>query len=666
MRPDNTMITSAYPRLFAPVTIGTMTLKNRVVMAPMESKLANDDGSVSDRSIAYYTARAEGGVGMVTVEFTCVDTTDGYGTLLPQYRLDAPEFIEGHAKLVRSLHASGSKACVQLSHAGRQAVEKNIGRQPVAPSAVFLRLTQTMPRALEPFEIERIIAAYASAAARACEAGYDAIMLHGAHGYLLTQFLSPFLNRREDEWGGDEARRMKFPLAVIRAVKAVIGDRPLLYRMSVDEFMPDGLTIADSERIVPHLVEAGVDAFDISIGTLDRHDLLVEDMSISEGWRLPMARRIRAASGVPVICAGVIRKPEMADQAIADGDIDVVSLGRALLADPEWPNKARAGRAAEIVPCTSCNWCISNIRTRGRVGCAENPRCGSETEPEIEAATPGARAVVVGAGPGGVAAALYLSEAGYAVDLYEARAFVGGGLVASATPPFKEKLFWYRDYLARRLSGSDVELHLGETASPDTIAALNPDALIIAAGAAPRRMEIDGFDRPSVGFALNLLMGDETLDNLDRERAVVVYGGGETGCETAEFVTATGRSAILVTRSGRDQLARDAEVRYRFNLLKRLANNPLLTIVDESRISRIDEDAVELTASDGSVTVRTCSRVLIGQGFDVNNRLRDALIAKGLSPIVIGDAREVGRIGDAVHAAYQAVRAMTQTPLIAA
>lgn len=655
-RPDD-----AYPRLFSPFAIGSMTLKNRVVMAPMESKLVNDDGSVSDRSIAYYAARARGGAAMVTVEFTCVDATDGYGTLLPQYRLDAPEFVEGHARLVRALHAEGARACVQLSHAGRQAVEKNIGRQPVAPSAVYLPLTQTMPRALEPFEIERIIAAYASAAARACQAGYDAVMLHGAHGYLLTQFLSPFLNRRDDEWGGDEDRRLRFPLAVIRAVKAVIGDRPLLYRMSVDEFMDGGLTLEQSERIVPHLVEAGVQAFDISIGTLDRHDMLVEDMSIAEGWRLPMARRIRQASGVPVICAGVIRRPEMAEQAIVDGDIDVVSLGRALLADPEWPNKARLGLAADIVPCTSCNWCIGNIRTRGRVGCAENPRCGSESEPEIQPARTGARAVVVGAGPGGAAAALYLSEAGFAVDLFETRGFVGGGLVASATPPFKDKLFWYRDHLAQRLSSSPVSLHLDRRVSASEIAASRPDAVIIAAGAVPRRMEIPGFDHPSVGFAVNLLMGDESLDDLPLETPVVVYGGGETGCESAEFVTATGRPVILVTRSRRDQLARDAEVRYRFNLLKRLADNPLLTIVDECRISLIDDDGVQLTASDGTSRRQACSRVFMAQGFTTDTALHDALVRQGLSPIVIGDARQVGRIGDAVHGAYQAVDALTRT-----
>lgn len=652
----------AFPRLFAPVAIGSLTLKNRVMMAPMESKLANDDGSVSERSIAYYAARAKGGAAMVTVEFTCVDATDGYGTLLPQYRLDAPEFIDGHARLVRALHDAGAKACIQLSHAGRQAVEKNIGRQPVAPSAVYLPLTQTMPRALETFEIERIIAAYASAAARACEAGYDAIMLHGAHGYLLTQFLSPFLNRRNDEWGGDEARRLRFPLAVIRAVKAVIGDRPLLYRMSVDEFMEGGLTIRDSERIVPHLVEAGVQAFDISIGTLDRHDMLVEDMSIAEGWRLPMARRIRQAAGVPVICAGVIRQPQMAEQAVIDGDIDIVSLGRALLADPEWPNKAQQGRVADIVPCTSCNWCIGNIRTRGRVGCAENPRCGSESDPEIQAAPLGSRAVVVGAGPGGAAAALYLEEAGFTVDMFEARDFVGGGLVASAAPPFKDKLFWYRDHLAQRLSRSAVRLHLGQRASASEIAASRPDAVIIASGAVPRRMEIAGFGHASVGFAVNLLMGDEALDDLPRQTPVVIYGGGETGCETAEFVTATGLPAILVTRSRRDQLARDAEVRYRFNLLKRLADNPLLTIVDESRITGIDDDGVELTAHDGTARRQPCSRVFMAQGFTIDTRVRDALIGEGLSPIIIGDAREVGRIGDAVHAAYQAVDAITRPP----
>lgn len=647
----------AFPHLFSPFSIGPLQLKNRVVMAPMESKLANADGSVSERSVAYYTARARGGAALVNVEFTCVDATDGYGTLLPQYRLDGDEFIAGHRTLVDALHAAGAKACVQLSHAGRQAVEKNIGRQPVAPSAVYLALTQTTPRVLEEHEIWRIIRAYASAARRALAAGYDAVMLHGAHGYLLTQFLSPFLNRRDDAWGGDFERRLRFPLEVIAAVKAELGETPLLYRMSVDEFMDGGLTIADSERITPRLAAAGVQAFDISIGTLDRHDLLVEDMSIPEGWRLPMARRIRVAAGVPVICAGVIRQPDMAERAIAEGDTDVISLGRALLADPEWPLKAEAGRVDDIVPCTSCNWCIANVRARGRVGCAENPRCGDEIDPPLSTAGAGRRAIVVGAGPGGMAAALYFDEAGFETTLYERRDFVGGGLIASATPPFKGKLFWYRDYLHRRLARSGVMLKLADELDANALAELQPEAVIIARGAAPKRMDFDGADRANVGFAIDLLMGDLRIDALP-PGPLLVYGGGETGCETAEFLAAQGRRVALVTRSLATQLARAAEVRYRVNLLKRMHANPLITIHEERTLEALDDTGATLAGAAGERIDVPAAFVLIAQGFVPSAGFEDQLRQRGIAFSVIGDANAVGRIGDAVNGAYHAVRAL--------
>ncbi|ARR56695.1 NADH:flavin oxidoreductase [Rhizorhabdus wittichii DC-6] len=651
-----------FPHLFAPFAIRDLRLKNRIVMAPMESHLGNADGSVSKEAIAYYRERALGGVGMVVVEYTCVDGQEGFSSMAPQLRLDSPFYRSGHGKLAAAIQSGGARACVQLSHAGRQSRESVLGRQPVAPSAVPLTslYLNAVPRALEADEIARIVRRYADAAALAVQCGYDAVMLHGAHGYLLQQFLSPLVNRRDDEWGGDFERRLRFPLEVVKAVRAAIGNMPLLYRLSVSDFIEGGLTIEDGERIAPHLCEAGVDAIDISCGSLDRVDVIVEPMSIKEGWRLPMARRIRAATGKPVICAGVIRRPEMAEAAVAAGDADMISLGRALLADPLWPNKARMGRADDIRPCTSCNWCIKETGSNRGVSCAENPRCGHETDPPIDTFGRGRRAVVVGAGPGGIAAALLLDQAGFAVTLFEKRRTAGGNLITSATPPNKEKLFWYHDFLQRRLAASGVDLRLGTEATMETVDAERPDVVVVAGGSRLAPLELGGSGGLPVHPAFALLLGDVELPPSSPERPILIYGGGETGTETAEHLAGQGHHVLLATRSDAAMLARNAEPLYRIHLLQRLRANAAITVADHSLLTAIEGDHV-LLESRGETRRQPAAAVLLAHGLVPDTALAEALRDLPVPVVPIGDAVRVGRIGEAVRDAYRCVQDLRRT-----
>ena len=654
---------TSYPTLFSPIDIGTMRLKNRIVMAPMESHMGNADGSVSRESIAYYRERALGGVGMVIVEFTCVDGQDGFSGMAPQLRLDTPFYRASHAKLASAIKLAGAKACVQLSHAGRQSHPDVIGRQPVAPSAAPLRHypRAAVPRPLEAHEIQRIIDSYARAAGLAISAGYDAVMLHGAHGYLLSQFLSPLANLRDDAWGGDLERRMRFPLEVVTAVRGAIGDKPLLYRMTVSDFLDGGTTVEDSERVAPRLCEAGVDAIDISCGSLDRVDVIMEPMSIPEGVRLPMARRIRAATGKPVLCAGVMRHPDKAEAAILDGDIDVVSLGRALLADPFWPAKAKAGRADDIRPCTSCNWCIMELGANRSVGCAENPRTGHETDPPIERFGVGRRAVVVGAGPGGMAAALLLDQAGFAVDLYEKRGSLGGNLITSATPPGKDKLFWYHGYLQRRLAASGVRAHLNAEVDAEAVLAGEPDAVIVAAGARLALLELGGPGGLPVSPAYAVLLGDFAPARGTAERPVVIFGGGETGAETADFLAEQGHRVLLVTRSAAERIARNAEPLYRQHVLARLKANPAIEILDYTRVTAVAADSLTLVGTDGAPRQQAASCLLLAHGLAPNDSLVDALAGRGPAVVAIGDSHRVARIGEAVNDAYRAVQGLARS-----
>nr|WP_255543022.1 FAD-dependent oxidoreductase [Azospirillum sp. INR13] len=364
---------------------------------------------------------------------------------------------------------------------------------------------------------------------------------------------------------------------------------------------------------------------------------------------------------------GVIRQPEVAEQAVADGSADFVALGRALLADPQWPEKARRGAVADIRPCTSCNWCVDQLLAHKRLGCAENPRTGRETEPEILRSGAGRPAAVVGGGPGGMAAALLLQDAGFRVTLFEKADRLGIGLVASATPPGKDKFFWYRDYLVRRLEASGVEVRLGCEAGADDILALRPALAVVATGAANRTLAVAGSRSVPVGFAHDLLTGQEPLanglgaDGPGADGPVVIVGSGETGCECAEYVAGSGRDVVLVSRSPERRLARRAQYVYRRQLIARLEGNPRIHIETGMELAAVGGGEAVLRDRAGADHRRPASQVLLALGRVPENGLAAALGAAGVPTHVIGDSREVGRIGDAVHDAYAAVRAATET-----
>lgn len=657
---------SSFPNLFSPLRLGNLTLPNRIVMAPMSTQLGDEEGHVTPRQIAFYKARAEGGVGMIIVEFCCVHRATGRSEHR-QLSLDTPAHLDGHRRLVEVITQAGAVACLQLQHGGsgvpRALVEGGIA---IGPSDVISRRdpSKLTARAMTEAQIEHLIECFGRTAELGVQAGYQAFELHGAHGYLLTQFLSPLTNHRQDAWGGDEAGRLRLSQRVIARVKQAIGERPLSYRLSADEFSPEGLGIADMERITPQLVAAGLDLVHVSMGTgYTGMDKVIEPMSAPEGWRLPYARRIRAAIDVPVISVGQIRWPSTAEAAIADGDTDLIALGRPLLADPHWASKALRGEVERIRPCTSCNYCVtSHAGAHGVIGCAENPRTGQELDPALDAGNQrGARAVVVGGGPGGMATALMLDQAGYRTELFEARETLGGGLIASAAPPFKEKLQWYQHYLERQLAASNVEVRLHQRADLPTLLAPRPAIVILAMGGRASSLDIPGIDGARVFDAYELLMGTVDWQPSPLGLPVLIYGGGETGCESAEYLAERGFEVVLVSRSPVGQLARAAEAIYRGVLLMRLSSNPRVRIVDGTHILAIsgsDSVTVSLGAEDGRLWSLSCDRVLIAQGRRPDTELAQALRGAGVPFVAIGDAHRGGRIGDAVHGGYAAVKAL--------
>jgi 2,4-dienoyl-CoA reductase-like NADH-dependent reductase (Old Yellow Enzyme family) len=692
-----------YPHLFQPLKLRNLVIPNRTVMPPMSTQLGTPGGLVTPAQIAFYRARAKGGTGMIIVEFCCVHRASGQSEP-NQLALEDESHVEGHRRLVRAIRDGGAVACLQLQHGGG-AARRSLLQVPEAwgPSAVVSPKNpqQLLTRAMTHADIEFMIECFGRSAELGVKAGYQAVELHGAHGYLLTQFLSPRFNQREDAWGGSESNRMEFPRRVIARVRKAIGNRPLILRISADEFTPTGLTLADMERITPQLVSAGVDALHVSLGIgPDSFNKVLEPMSAPEGWRLPYARRIRAVNRVPVIAVGQIRMPHTAEQALANGDADLIALGRTLLADPDWANKARAGRDADIIPCTSCNFCVSNGFQERSIACANNPRSGRETQlparlKRSHLKQGQQRAVVVGGGPGGMAAALLLDQAGFQTQLVEARATLGGGLIASAAPPHKELIRRYQHYLQRQLASSRVSISLNTPVSAAELLAAPPDVVIVATGAGspilppelqpPPAHTLAGNpalpdssvlpDGPALLDAYALLMGDPvTLPALDAG-PLLVYGGGETGCETAEYLLARGYSVILVSRSGKSQLARSAEMIYRGDLLQRLLSMassaaktdaaagaltetaPTLTLLTDTRVSDYSNGSASFHhLKTGAEHRCPVAAMVLAQGRQTDTTLTTALQAAGIHCITIGDARQGGRIGDAVQDAWNSVQ----------
>jgi 2,4-dienoyl-CoA reductase (NADPH2) len=656
-----------YPKLFSPFKLRNLTIPNRVVMAPMSSQLGDERGHVTPRQIAYYRARAAGGTGMIIVEFCCVHRATGMSENR-QLSLETLVEADSHRALVQAIREQGAIACLQLQHGGPGAKRKYLSDGiPAGPMDIFSRQDpdKRVVRSLSHAEIEHLVECFGRSAKLGVEAGYQAVELHGAHGYLLTCFLSPLTNQRDDAWGGDEERRLHFLRRIIARVRTEIGDRPLIFRLSADEFSKRGLSIEDMERITPKLIAAGVDALHVSIGLgSTSFDKVLEPMSMPEGWRLPYSRRLRAATGAPVITVGQIRWPAVAEQALIDGDADLIALGRPLLADPEWTNKARNGRENELRPCTSCNFCVASGFRDEPISCAENPRTGRELDRALDAGgLRGRNAIVVGAGPGGVTAALMLSEAGFATSLYESRSTIGGGLIASAAPPFKDKLHWYRRYLEQSLAASKVQLNIGRSACAKDCVDAAPAIVVLATGSQARALDIDGMSSPMVHDAYSLLMGDGNALPAPSADSAVVYGGGETGCETAEYLAERGYCVVLITRSRADQLARSAEPIYRSVLLKRLAANTAIRIIEQTRIERVTISGVQLRNADDQSVELSTDCVLIAQGREPNAGLARELASADVHVIAIGDARLGGRIGDAVRDAYLAVRGLVDTSL---
>ncbi|MBC7323316.1 MAG: FAD-dependent oxidoreductase [Acetomicrobium sp.] len=633
-----------YKNLFSEGKIGNLNVRNRIVMPPMGTNFANADGSVSQVLIDYYKERACGGVGLIITEIVCVDSPVGKA-ITNQLCLDDDKYIGGFSDLAEAVHLEGAKIFVQLHHAGRQTTPNITGGiQPVCPSATHEGFLNVTPRELSNEEIEDLVQKFVSAAVRAKMAGIDGVELHGAHGYLIGQFMSPHINKRTDKWGGSTERRMRFPLEIIKGIRQSLGPNfPICFRFNADDFVEDGITLDEAKIIAKILEDAGVNILSVSVGIYETMPKLLEPFHFEEGWRVYTAEAIKKVVNIPVISVGVIRNPEFAEAVIAEGKADFVAIGRGLIADPEWPKKAYEGRDEEIRKCISCNTCIGlKVFAGQKMRCAVNPKVGYEWKyqclPSVSARK---KVVVVGGGPAGTYAAITAAWRGHEVTLFEKEDKIGGQLNLSSLPPGKDKINWFTEWLEGELKRTNATVRLGECATADKLFELKPDIVIVATGAEPIVPNIPGIDRALLSW--DVLRGKA---NIPSGEDVVIVGGGLVGCETANYLLGKGCNVTIIEML--DDIALDMEPIERFDLLTLFASKGVKALT-KSLVTNITPDSIEMV----DVTSRQIKQIpakhvvlAVGQK-PVGCELARDLSDKGIPVITVGDARSVGKIVDA-------------------
>jgi 2,4-dienoyl-CoA reductase-like NADH-dependent reductase (Old Yellow Enzyme family)/thioredoxin reductase len=602
-------------------------------MAPMEKNLALPTGAVTQRYVDYCEARAAGGAALIRLESMYVHPAGKNHR--HQLGIHDDDLVPGYRRLIAACHRHGAFVGAQLQFGGRETSSAITGTQPVAPSAVpCTALTGgDVPRPLTPGEIGALVEAFAAAARRALAAGFDAVEIHGAHGYLVGQFLSPYANRRDDEYGGDFERRLRFPLEVVAAVRAVLCDRaPVLYRISADEHVPGGLTLEDACRVAARLEAAGIDLLDVSAGIYESAPWIVQPMEMPPGCLVPLAREMRRHVRIPVGVAGRINDASIAERVLEAGDADFVTLGRALHADPEMPRKSAEGREAEICVCVGCLTCSDLLGRNEPVLCLANTQTGRERQYAIRRAPRSQRIVVVGAGPAGLEAARVLARRGHAVTVLERAGEPGGQLLLARLVPGRADLAGLAAYLAEAASRAGALIHLGVEATVEGIARWQPDAVVVATGARPGVPTVPGIEQSAAVDAFTVLGRAAGA-----ARRALVLGGGMLGVGLAHVLAERGSEVIVVEPGA--ELAGELGVRPRWQHVADLRARPNVTVLLHATVEELYPDGALVRRAGEDLKLRNLDLVVPTRPMLPVSELADALAALPGGPAVfdIGD-----------------------------
>lgn len=633
-----------YKNLSEKGNIGRLELKNRTVMTAMGVSLASSSGEANDDIIRYYEERAKGGCGLIITEVTRIDDETGVGTS-HQLSVTQAKNIPGLQRLVDTVHKYGTKIFFQLHHPGRQTSSALLdGRQIVAPSPVMCKMMQEMPRELSTSECESLRDAFIRGAVFTKIAGADGVELHAAHGYLLNEFLSPYTNQRTDQYGGNEENRLRILKEIIFGIRNACGPNfPISVRLSADEFVEGGIGLEDTIQIALKLESYGIDVINISTGIYESMNTIVEPGSYAQGWKKHYAKAIKEQVSIPVIAVNNIKEPSVAESLLEENICDFIGLGRSLLADPEWVNKALTGHAEEIRKCIGCLYCFEGLGQGKHIACSVNARLGREREFDGFKKDGEQKVVaVVGGGPSGMEAARVLSERDYKVVLFEQKEKLGGTLNIADKPLLKEKITRFTDSMVAELKRNHVDIRLGIENVLHEVKKLNPVGVFLASGASPIvPRSIPGITKSNVVKAEDILNGVVKISG-----HAAVIGSGMTGCETAEFLADAGCKVTLVEMQS--QIGPGIYPPALMDLMGRfLTYNP--EILTNHRLDEVTETGIRLTETTSNTSFeKPVDYIVLALGVAPNKSITDDFESTFENVHVIGDASKAGKILHAI------------------
>ena len=656
-----------YQKLFTPVKIGSVTIKNRFAMAPMGPLgLADAQGGFNQRGIDYYTERAKGGTGLIITGVTFSDCKVETQSMpnCPNSTYNPVHFIRTSREMTERVHAYGSKIFLMMSAGfGRVTIPTNLGEfPPVAPSAIPHRWLDKICRPLTAEEIRSIVKSFGDGAYNAKRGGFDGVEIHAVHeGYLLDQFAISMFNQRTDEYGGSLENRLRFAKEIVEEIKSRCGeDFPVALRFSVksmikewregalpgDEFTEMGRDIEEGLQAAKLLVEYGYDALDTDVGTYDAWWWNHPPMYQKKGLFRPYCKMVKEVVNVPVLCAGRMDDPDMALEALEKGECDIISLGRPLLADPDYVNKLRAGRVKEIRPCISCQeGCMGRIQEYSMINCAVNPQAARERDMAYAPVLTSRKVLVVGGGVAGCEAARVLAVRGHRPEVYEKGGCLGGNLIPGGAPEFKEDdlalAAWYADALERL----HVPVHLNHEVTKDEVLAGDWDAVIVATGSSPKTFSLGDDDH--VYTASQVLLKEK-----DCGESTVIVGGGLVGCETALWLARHGRKVTIVEALDKILAVNGPLCHANKDMLERLVPFNGVEVVTGAKVKSYQDGVLTAETVEGEKKI-SCNSVILAVGYREEDSLYRQLEFDVPEIYLLGDARKVSNIMYAIWDAFE-------------
>jgi 2,4-dienoyl-CoA reductase-like NADH-dependent reductase (Old Yellow Enzyme family)/thioredoxin reductase len=635
-----------FEKLLQPIRINQMNLANRVVLPAMGNNYGSDGGFVTERQIDYYTERANGGAGLLITEMVSIDSPVGQRGA-QQLRIDDDKYIPNFRKLTEQIHKAGSKMAMQLCHAGLLAASDKFLLQTVAPSPIE-HFGQKVTKELTIDEIENIIDHFVNGAIRAKEANFDGVEVHAAHSYLLAHFLSPYFNRRRDDFGGSVENRARILLEIIGRIRQVVGPAyPVWCRMNGMEFgLEGGLKIDESKQIARMAEVAGCDAIHVSAGGYGSYyGYNRAHMGQPWGNMADLAAEIKESISIPVIAVGRINL-RLGEELLREGKADLIAIGRGHIADPQLLKKASEGRFDEIRPCLSCNVCVDDLTMLDvTLHCSVNACVGQERTFKVTKAVKIKNVLIAGGGPAGLEAAITAALRGHKVIIYEQKMQLGGKLMLAATPPHKDEIGPFKDYLVSQVKKYGIQVELGKKVTLSIIRKLQPDVLVLAAGSLPLFPKIPGIDSPNVVLAEEVLSGKET------GQKVIVIGGGLVGCETAEFLAQQKKNVTIVEMLG--EIATGVGHSFKAGLLNRLSSNGV-TMFTGMQCKIITVNSAVIASKSGDEKTIYADTIVLAVGAKPNRELAKIVAAVVPEIHIVGDCLEPRRIINAIGEGHRA------------